>query len=571
MTVRLQKPQSLILVTTASLVTLAITPGLAYYPINLPKMLVLATGAGLLTIPALLGCIQLFRELTMYIVSTFIFCALLLVSTMTNSTPIAQQFWGVWGRSTGVLTYLSFIVLMFSATCVAFRNDPSVVRQWFERVSYITTSYTLMQVGDLDPIDWSQKLMVATLGNINFMSSFLGLASISMITRIMVDKIALPTRLHYLFFISVNGFLIWISGSIQGIAVFAAGVSVVLLMQVRRSRGLKSALIWFSPLLPTGGLILLGTAGIGPLSTLKQETVLFRIDYWLAGIRMTLDNWTNGIGVDSYGDYYEQYRDMAAVTRTGPQRITNTAHNIFLDVSSGAGIFAGIAFVLIFASTLYVIFKMFRSNTFSTTDLAISGMFIGFTVFCLISINQIGVGIWGFIFIGFLQGSAARINLNTKNPNQRNTHSDSKRVLNIPTEQNWNLKTRIASAILGVFIFLVALIPNVTDARMLNAVKRQDSQAMLEAVSSLAATTFHREKYMTLLLDAGRELEAYEFALSEYERNPRSGITLRVIAYTEQAPKELRIGALERLIERDPNNYELVTYARNLLKQLESR
>jgi len=114
-----------------------------------------------------------------------------------------------------------------------------------------------MQVGDLDPIDWSQKLMVATLGNINFMSSFLGLASISMITRIMVDKIALPARLHYLFFISVNGFLIWISGSIQGIAVFAAGVSMVLLMQVRRSRGLKSALIWFSPLLPTGGLILL--------------------------------------------------------------------------------------------------------------------------------------------------------------------------------------------------------------------------------------------------------------------------------------------------------------------------
>jgi len=46
---------------------------------------------------------------------------------------------------------------------------------------------------------------------------------------------------------------------------------------------------------------------------------------------------------------------------------------------------------------------------------------------------------------------------------------------------------------------------------------------------------------------------------------------LRVIAYTEQAPKELRIRALERLIDRDPNNSELVTYARNLLNQLKSR
>jgi hypothetical protein len=106
---------------------------------------------------------------------------------------------------------------------------------------------------------------------------------------------------------------------------------------------------------------------------------------------------------------------------------------------------------------------------------------------------------------------------------------------------------------------------------MLAAVRAKDFESMKIVASRDSATTFHREKYMTLLLDAGRELEAYQFALLEYERNPRSGITLRVIAYTEQAPKDLRIGALERLIERDPNNSELVTYARNLLKQLESR
>ena len=74
---------------------------------------------------------------------------------------------------------------------------------------------------------------------------------------------------------------------------------------------------------------------------------------------------------------------------------------------------------------------------------------------------------------------------------------------------------------------------------------------------------------MTLLLDAGRELEAYEFARSVYEINPRNGVVLRVIAYTEQAPEDLRKSALKQLIERDPNNSELVAYARNLLKQLE--
>jgi hypothetical protein len=50
-------------------------------------------------------------------------------------------------------------------------------------------------------------------------------------------------------------------------------------------------------------------------------------------------NSLNGVGLDSYGDFYRPFRSLEAVTRTGPQRVTNTAHNIFLDVTTGAGLF----------------------------------------------------------------------------------------------------------------------------------------------------------------------------------------------------------------------------------------
>jgi hypothetical protein len=292
---------------------------------------------------------------------------------------------------------------------------------------------------------------------------------------------------------------------------------------------------------------------------------------------MTQKNWFDGVGIDSYGDYYEQYRDLEAVVRTGPQRVTNTAHNIFLDVSSGAGVLAALAFFAMFVLTIARIIKVLKRGEFDPSLASFSGMFVGFVIFSLISINQIGVGVWGFVFMGYVIGAGARQELPSHNPlNKKDpkkevskTYSDASRK--IDNSKFFRTILFVVTLLVGTLGFFSALISFRTDINMLSAVRAKDFESMKIVASRDSATTFHREKYMTLLLDAGRELEAYEFALLEYERNPRSGITLRVIAYTEQAPKDRRIGALERLIERDPNNSELVTYARTLLNQLESR
>jgi hypothetical protein len=459
----------------------------------------------------------------------------------------------------------------------SFKSEGRTFRQVFERLSYFITAYTLIQAGDIDPINWSQKAMVATLGNINFMSSFLGLASISFFSRLLIEKLPITSKAHYSILILINLFVIWLSESIQGVAVFAAGASIILAFAIRRNLDFKRVIYWLLSIIPVGAISFLGVAGLGPLSVLRQETVIFRRDYWLAGITMTQENWLDGVGIDSYGDFYEQYRDLEAVVRTGPQRVTNTAHNIFLDVSSGAGVLAALAFFVMFALTIARIIKVLKRGEFDPSLAAFSGMFVGFVIFSLISINQIGVGVWGFVFMGYVIGAGARQELPSHNP--LNKKDPKKEVSKKYTDASRKIDNSkffrtilfVVTLLVGALGFFSALIPFQTDINMLAAVKAKDFESMKIVASRDSATTFHREKYMTLLLDAGRELEAYQFALSEYERNPRSGITLRVIAYTEQASKELRIGALERLIERDPNNSELVTYARNLLNQLESR
>jgi len=550
---------------TGVLATLVITPFISLDPINMPKMFVVVSGASLLLPFIALEFKGLWKinTLTFFLSLTLIF--FMAVALFFNSAPRADQFWGTWGRSTGYLTYIAFIVCMLTAAILASKTEMPIIRKTFERVSYFISGYALLQAGDLDPIEWSQRAMVATLGNINFMSSFLGLASISFFSRLLMERISATAKMYFFLLTLLNLYLIWLSGSIQGLGIFASGASMVVAMFIRNRWNAKLTTIWLFLVTPLGIAVFLGTAGFGPFSVLRQETVIFRRDYWLAGLRMTLDNWLNGVGIDSYGDFYQQYRDRDAVVRTGPQRVTNTAHNIFLDVSSGAGVLAGIAFVAIFVATLALIYKMIKTGNFQSTDVAATGIFLGFVVFCLISINQIGVGVWGFIFMGYLQGSAVR---------QKNekVSREAGRLGRSATEKfndpRLNLVTGMVTLMCGIAGFALGLAPVVTDAQMLSAVKGKDFGNMKEVASKVTATQAHKERYLGLLLQEGRDADAFEFAKKTLKSNPRSEIALRILGSEASAPKSLRIASLQKLIERDPNNLEFTRYIQGLIDAL---
>jgi hypothetical protein len=555
----------IVLLGSGSLATLLITPFLSLDPINLPKMLVVVTGASLLLTHVAINFKELLIEQPVIFVTSSTFIVLLTIALLTNPAPWADQLWGTWGRSTGYLTYFAFIVLMLSAALITSKSESRVTLQVFERVSYFISGYALLQALDLDPIEWSQKAMVATLGNINFMSSFLGLASISFLSRLLAEKLSITAKVHYSLILLLNFSLIWISGSIQGLAIFAAGASTLVSMVLRKRTDLKKAIYWLLLTIPLGVVIFLGTAGIGPLAALRQDTVIFRRDYWLAGINMTRENWLNGVGIDAYGDYYQQNRDLAAVVRTGPQRVTNTAHNIFLDVSSGAGLLAGLCFLLIFAITFRVILSMLKTGNFTSTDLAIAGIFIGFVIFCLISINQIGVGIWGFIFMGYLQGWVGRQTnyRDIRKPDQDLRISNKK--LGGPT---FKVISGVSTGLLGMSGLALSLMPNITDAQMLSAVKSKNYEVMLNVVSKSSATQAHKDRYLNFMLEEGREVEAYEFALKTLTSNQRNELALRIIGSHEGAPMSLRVASLERLMKQDPNNLDLKNFIQGLIDAL---
>ena len=557
--------------------SVAINPWFAYDPINLPKMLILSTGAAYLLGGLLLNFSGLSRSYLPLFLLSALFIASLVFSFFANSAPTYQQFWGVWGRSTGLLTYFAFIVLMLSTAMISSTASLSLIRISFDKLGYFITLYTLLQLMDLDPINWSQKLMVATLGNINFMSSFLGLTSISYLSRILLERLSLSSQLFYLAILLLNLYLIGISQSIQGIGVFLAGLVFLLTYKFRQKFSFLSTLAVFFASLVSGLVVLLGTAGFGPLSMLRQETVIFRIDYWTAAINMLTANPLKGIGIDSYGDFYREYRTLEAVVRTGPQRVTNTAHNIFLDVFSGAGVFSGLMFLSIMALTLYSIFTALRANHQNFDLTAFSAMWLGFMVFCSISINQIGVGVWGFIFTGVINGYVIRYRVDnfakdtSSQKGKKSLDVEKKRAsLEFGTGQNPGPGKSIqllTSTFLALIVGAISILPNIADSRFSHEIKSANLDNALKLSTSVGIQDFHREALMSALAKAGRPVDTLKVAESLLEQNPRNWQAWVAILSSEVATDNRRIQAANQLLRLDPNNKIVEAEIKKFLNQ----
>ena len=544
--------------------TLVITPWFAFDPINLPKMLVLSTGAAFLASWMILTIRKMDSRFFSLISISLIFLGTLVGSFLTNTSPWYQQLWGTWGRSTGLLTYVSFIVMMLVAHLVASPQSLSFIRMTFERLGYAVTAYTFMQLLDLDPINWSQKAMVATLGNINFMSSFLGLTAISYASRLILERQSVSSKVYYFLFTAVNIYLILISQSIQGLGVFLAGISLLCAFFVRRKFNFVKSLALLVFTFAFGFLALAGTAGLGPLSRFSQVTVLFRIDYWRAGINMVISNPLNGVGLDSYGDFYREYRTLEATTRTGPQRVTNTAHNIFLDVFAGSGLLSGILMSLIMIITASGLLRNLKANNPSIDLPAFGGMWIGFMVFCFISINQIGVGVWGFIFTGLLNGFFTRAKIE-----QKMEVSVKKRIIPIQNRTkvlvNSNSKLRFrenrilrasVTAIVTLGIFILALLPNIADARFLNSVKKSNLPLAIEVIDDFGIQDFHRENLIERLKNEGLDDESLEQALVLTRINPQNWSGWVQVITNPRSSREQQLEAARNIRRIDPFNYE---------------
>jgi hypothetical protein len=256
--------------------------------------------------------------------------------------------------------------------------------------------------------------------------------------------------IRYLSFITgtILLILITLSNSRQGLISFGIGMGIVILI-FTYLHSKKLGMLLSLAFMTISVLVIMAMLQFGPLvQYVYKNSVSIRGFYWRAGIEMLKSNLLTGVGVDSYGDYFRLVREKEYPLRYGFQIMSDNAHNVPIQIFATSGIFAGIAYlslnIFIFICGVKALKKVSGKN-----KMAIAGIFgawISFQAQSIISIDNVGVTIWGWLLGGVLVGLGLSQNFDDSIKNERiNSRKNSTTI---------ELKQKIFSSLLALVTFI---------------------------------------------------------------------------------------------------------------------
>jgi hypothetical protein len=229
-----------------------------------------------------------------------------------------------------------------------------------------------------------------------------------------------------------------------------------------------------------GFIAVAGALQKGPLAEyIYKRSVSLRGSYWQTAINIGLDNPLTGVGMDSYGTFYRKYRTVGAATdMPGPETTANAAHNVPLDFLAYGGFPLFFAYLLIVVISAVALAKTARRlKSYDPVFVALASIWICYQIQSIISINQLGLAVWGWLLSG-LMISYERI---TRPQEQL---IDSK---GIQSKSNKKSKEPVVAAGLiasvGMVVgLLIALPPYTSDYKYLKAMNSQNLEKIEDAL-----------------------------------------------------------------------------------------
>lgn len=495
-------------------------------------------------------------------VELFLSLALVLASLnaiISASSPLTQNLYGVFGRNTGFLTY-AFLLALFIASLVL-RNKKNFTWLLFGlfAAGLANVAYCLWALYLGDPIPWSNPYgnILGTFGNPNFIGAFLGIFLSAIVAYTLKPGTRLVVRLFTLVILALGTFEIIKSNAIQGRVVLVGGLAIVGFYYIR-SR-FKSALVSISYIAfaaAGGAMAVLGALQIGPLTKFIYKTsVSLRGEYWQAGINMGRDNLWTGVGFDSYGDWYRRARDAQALILPGPNTTTNAAHNVSLDVFAFGGLPLLVCYLALITLTAIAIVKVtLRQRDFDAVFVGLTTGWVTYQVQSIISINQIGLAIWGWIFGGALiayeKSTREATNIETSTKNNSSRKSLSRNSENIFSPQ-------LIASIGAVIGLILACPPYFGDSSYRTALESGNATELEKALTPryLAPATTYKYADVTQKFEAAGLTDlAYKYTKIAIEFNPDSYEAWSIFSQISKSTPEEKQLALENLRRLDPLN-----------------
>jgi O-antigen ligase len=547
-------------------------------PINLPKMFVLVLFAAIalgLSIPALLSARKLSsRDQKIGLGLIGLFVVGLLISTVTTDVKYTAIF-GEFHRNNGFLSYFSMIILMAAGTLVFNLKSANRYFTFFGATGLLVTFYGILQGVGADPVGWKidYNPFITTLGNPNFTSGFLGLSGIA-ILYLVLDVKDRKCQVVYAFGLLADLYILWRSGSIQGVFGFLIGAAIIILVKLwlinkRYGQiGLVAAVLAGTP-------VALAVLNIGPLaSKLYQGTLRNRFDYWNAAIGMFKDHPIFGVGIDRYGEYYRQYAVQNQVVQG---QITDNAHSIYMHLLATGGLILFIPYLLLVLFITYVglksLFKLQGEDKFKVG--ALFGIWIGTIALNIVTVDNLGVGVWFWITGGVLVAVSSSYRPSQtidESQKEKTVKGKSGKPLN---PENFFPVTYVASFML-VILVLIVLVPVMGKSSALYNFKTNASayttQTYVPALVSESESAGNDPQHLIQLANLAFTQNAINEAFvmidqinkidsRSYYGNYFAALALEVLNKRSEAIKYR-----ERLKELDPwNNASLIELIKNYL------
>jgi len=424
-------------------------------PINLPKMFVLVLFAAIalgLVIPALLSAHKLSsRNQKVGLGLIGIFAVGLLVSTLATDVKYTAIF-GEFHRNNGALTLFACAVLA-AASGLAFKPENSMrPLKWVALLGFFLSIYGLLQFLGQDPVQWNNQYnpIITTLGNPNFTSGIIGISSIASLYFVF-ESSKTYERVVAAIALVLGLFVIVRSDSVQGIFAFACGAAILTLVKAwesRRAFGITAGI----SLTVIGLPLALAVFNIGPLaSRLYQGTLNNRLDYWQAALNMFQAHPILGVGIDRYGEYY---REFAVQNQYAQGVFTNNAHNVYLHLLATGGLTLFIPYLLLLSYITWLATKSLKISNKQSRGMAATylGIWLGFLLLNIVTIDNIGVGIWLWIIGGIIIGRSSL----AKDSNVLLTGSKNNKR-NVKSSTEVSLAPNIGAFALAVLVLIVCV------------------------------------------------------------------------------------------------------------------
>lgn len=311
-------------------------------------------------------------------------------------------------RRNGLLSYWALIIIfLYLSRIVNFENINRLII-FSILICAVVASYGLIQITGNDFVNWINPYnsMIGTTGNPNFASALLAVLGIICILTLRVKIFSKYFRGFAVLIFMLCMYCIIQSDSRQGLLVIFFGLlfyaSTKLIFNPLKK--LRVLLVFPTAL---ASFAILGMLQIGPLTDLLyKQSVSVRGFYWRAAYRMFESNPLFGVGLDSYGSYFKEFRDKDYLLRFGSEITSTNAHNVFLQHYATGGFFVGTAYVTLIMVVFFKGIKLAKNTEGNEKEilLVLLSAWVGFQAQSVISIDNLSIGIWGWALSGAIVG-----------------------------------------------------------------------------------------------------------------------------------------------------------------------